>query len=178
MTNDQQDDDENSTWVRSEPSADGKTYVVTLSAGSDHSIVLDRYTALNYALYVHDAVERARYDAAVRKQLVIRLKLGEKEVAQVILDLRRDRPEQQHDWPIKIIPGVSQRDGHPFLRLEMPDGKQGQWEIDDAISHANGVLEASIVADLDAGYYRILRGAVGVEEHIARNVIDDLANHR
>lgn len=165
-------------WLRSEPSADGKTYVVTLSAGPDHSLVLDRSTALQYALYVHDAVERARFDAAVRKQLMTRLHLEEKEVAQVILDLRRDRPEQQHKWPIKIHPGVSQRDGHPFLRIETPDGKQGQWEVADTLIHANSVLEVSIVADLDAAYLRILTGVVGVEEHIGRNVVDDLSNHR
>ena len=40
------------------------------------------------------------------------------------------------------------------------------------------ILEAVVVADLDGGYLRTLRGVIGLDEHTARNVVDDLKDWR
>lgn len=176
---------EDDVWIKTEPRPDNQGYLVTLSVGQDVAVTLDRDSALAYALYVQDAVSRARYDAAVVRQLTS-LDIGLKEVGGLIADLRKDRPEMVHNWPIKLEPGVSHRDGHPFLLLffnpRVVHGRTtepiGQWETDAAVQHAQGVLDACLVADLDTGYLTALKGLIGLEEPSAMGAVDALAEFR
>jgi hypothetical protein len=164
-------------WIKTEPSVDGSTYIATVEFSDDRSIVLTPDSAPRYAMTVLEAVARAEYDAAVFTQMSKRV--DQKAVAQLITDLRKDRPDidTSATKPLEIKPGVN-RQGEPFLIVLIDDKPVGQWEIAAAKEHALTVLEVTKVADLDASYYRALTGLVGLEEHVARNVVDDLQHHR
>ncbi len=167
-------------WVKSEPSLDGKTYVVTLEVDDDTAVALDRERATAYALGVLDAAHRAAYDAAVFRQLTATLRLDEPTAGQMLVDLRADRPAPDH-WattPLVLVPGVSAFTGKPFVAIEVKGKRVGQWSVEDTRQHALHVLESLVVADLDAGYHRALVGSVGIETWRARNVVADIANHR
>lgn len=170
--------DESAVWIKTEPSVDGSTYVVTIEFSDDRSIPLTPDTAPRYAMTILQAVARAEYDAAVYKQMS-GIVSDPASVAQVITDLRQDRPDVDHSVtkPLRIEPGVNNR-GEPFLHVHVDDELVGQWTMEGAREHAVTAMEASIVADLDAGFYRALTGIVGLEPARARNVIHDLANHR
>ncbi|MGH3813433.1 MAG: hypothetical protein ACRDUV_13425, partial [Pseudonocardiaceae bacterium] len=171
-----------SVWIKSEPTVDGTAYVVTLEASDDVAVTLTPERALRYAWGVLDAAHRASYDAAVLAQLtsVGRQQLSVETVAQMVIDMREDRPplDEAATAPLRFEPGVSQAKQHPFLGIYLNGERLGQWAVADAREHAMAVLEAVVVADLDGGYYRALTGLVGLEEPRARNVVADIANHR
>lgn len=165
-------------WIKTEPTVDGKAYVVTLEASDDTAVTLDPQRALRYAWGVLDAAHRAVYDAAVNRQLAA---LTDKNAAaQMINDMRQDRPPLDADAtaPLAFEPGVSVFTGEPFLVVMVNGERQGQWTYGDAREHAMAVLETVVVADLDSGYYRALIGAVGLDEGRARQVVEDIGNHR
>lgn len=171
-----------SVWIKTEPTLDGSAYVVTLEATDDVAVALDPDRALRYARGVLDAAHRAAYDAAVLRQMKSKLKLDLETASQLVADLRKDRPSLDPDAtePLVLEPGVSAFTGEPFLTVGLR-GKQdklGQWSFGDAREHALHVLESLAVAELDSGYFRALVGQVGIEAPRARNVVDDLANHR
>lgn len=170
--------EESAVWIKTEPSIDGSTYMVTIEFSDDRSIPMTPDTAPRYAMTILQAVARAEYDAAVYRQLG-KLISDQNSVAQLIVDLRKDRPDvdQSATGPLRIEPGVN-RDGEPFLHVHIDDELIGQWTMQGAREHALTALEATIEADLDSGYYRSLAGLVGLEEARARQVIEDLANHR
>ena len=171
-------DDQDSIWIKTEPSLDGQTYVVTIEASADRAVTLTPDSALRHAGAVMTAVARAEHDAAVYRQLG-KLVPDQRAVGELIVDLRADRPELDHaaTEPLRIQPGVNQK-GKPFLVLFLDDKPVGQWDPADARHHALGVIEAVAAADLDAGYYRCLRNLVGIDENRARHAVADLINHR
>lgn len=173
-------DGETGVWVKTEPTLDGKGYAVTLETSADVAVGLDRTSGIEYAFYVLDCAERAAYDAAVVRQLRKRLDVPLDAVGQMVTDLRNDRPELDHKWPIVLTPGVARASGAPFIAISTKDGGQpiGQWTADDARQHAGDILSAVVVADLDAGYYRALVGMIGLESDRSRVVIDDLGSFR
>lgn len=171
--------DPDAVWIKTEPSLDGSTYVVTIEASEDRAVTLTPDRALRHASEVLSTVARAEYDAAVFAQMSALGNLEPEAVGQLILDLRRDRPnlDPEATQPLRLEPGVN-ASGKPFLALYLDDRQVGQWGPADARRHALGVIEAVHAADLDSGYYRALTGLVGLEEPRARNVIDDLIKHR
>lgn len=171
---------ENAVWIKTEPAFDGSGYVVTLEASDDVAVTLDPDAATRYAWGVLDAAHRAAYDAAVFKQLTRKLKLDLETVAQLVVDLRKDRPELDPaaTAPLVLQPGVT-KTFKPFVTVSLRSGaKLGQWELEDARQHALRALEAVKVADLDSAYHRTLVGLVGIEVARADNVVDDLGNYR
>ena len=165
-------------WIKTEPTVDGSAYVVTIEASDDRAMVLTPDRALRYASAILAYVARAEYDAAVVRQLR-NLVDDMTAVGQIVTDLRTDRPPISDDAtaPLRFEGGVSAFTGKAFLHIAI-DGKVGQWEIPAAKEHALAVLEAVSAADLDSGYYRALRGMVGLDENRARQVIDDLGKWR
>lgn len=170
--------EESVVWIKTEPSLDGTTYTVTIEADADRAIVLTPDTALAYASAVLGAAARAEYDAAVYRQLCA-FDLEVEAVAQMITDLRRDRPplDTAATKPLALEPGVNAK-GEPFLVVLVEEDRVGQWSVPAAREHALIVLEAVAVADLDAGYLQALRGLIGLDEDRARAVVGDLGNHR
>ena len=173
------DDKEDSVWIRTEPSVDGKTFMVTVEFTEDRSITLDRQGAFEYAHAILTAVQYAEYDAAVYQQMKSRIP-DEQTAMQLVVDMRAERPEPDFSnyAPFALAPGVSMWSGKAFLRV-MLDGKTaGQWELDAAREHAMMAIEALIVADLDNAYLKILKGLVGLEDEKARQVVADLVRFR
>jgi hypothetical protein len=170
--------EENMVWIKTEPSLDGSTYVVTVEVSADRAITLTPQSAPRYAMAILAAVSRAEYDAAVFAQMSPLIN-DLKAVGQLISDLRKDRPDIDISAtaPLEIRPGVN-KDAKPFLTVLIDGEPVGQWTIDDAYEHVRVALQVSAVADLDAGYYRVLTGIVGIEPAKARSIIEDLQHHR
>jgi hypothetical protein len=171
-------EEESRVWLKTEPSPDGSTYMVTVEIDEDRAIPLTPESAPQYAMTILQAVARAEYDAAVFQQLHS-LVPDMEAVAQIILDLRKDRADidTTPTKPLEIEGGVNQK-GEPFLYVRIDGEIVGQWDVSAAKKHVLAALEMCAVADLDAGYYRALVGLVGLDEGRARNVVDDLQHHR
>lgn len=167
-------DDDEFVWVRTHPSSSGRSYVVTVEYSKDVAVTIKPSEGEMYAGYVLASAMRAAHDAAVFAQLTTR-GLSSDLAAQTILSLRADRPDlvRVARVPVELVPGVNDA-GDPFLVLVLAGEEVAQWTVEDARSHAHGVLEAVSAADLDAAYYRHLIGVVGVEEPTARAVVGDL----
>ena len=168
-------DGETAVWIRSVPA--GKTFIAVLESTDDSSLPLTFETSAAYAQSILAAVARAEYDAIVLRQLSDKLKLDLQTAGQMVGDLRADRPPAVSSFPLRLKPGVNSKK-EPFLTVEINGEDVGQWDLEAARKHALAALEAPYVADLDAGYLRALIGVVGVEEHVARNVVADLEVHR
>lgn len=162
-------------WIRTEPTIDGATYVVTLSVNEDLSFTLTPTRATAYATKLLTAVAQAEYDAAVLHQMVS-LGLEAEVAAQLILDLRGDRVELEAAG-LRFDPGVSARAQHPFIHFIWRGEPIAQMDTPSARRHALHVLEAPAAADLDALYLKVLRGQIGLDEGRARNVVAALADH-
>jgi len=167
-------------WIKTEPTPDGKSFVVTVDFSADCSVTLTPDQTTAYAKDVLTAVQRAEYDAAVMRQLT---PMTDKVTAfQMVQDLRGDRPELAHTAPLELEPGVAMDgDGEsfrPFIRLGLNGETFGQWDTETARGHALGMLEVTIAADMDAAYARALVALIGVERNVAMNVVGDLARHR
>ena len=172
-----QEKEETAVWIKTEPTLDGQGWMVTVEVNEDTALTLDRESASGYAYAVLGAVAHAEYDAGVLRQMSERI--DERSGMQLVIDLRKDRAplDQTALGPMRLVPGVTAQH-KPFLTLEINGDPVGQWTIPDARTHALNVLEAIIVADLDGDYLRCLRGVVGLEEPVARNIVDDLQNWR
>lgn len=173
-----------SIWVNSTPTFDGKGYVVSLEMDDDEAYVLDPEVARIYAFAVIEAAARAEYDNAVYRQLSEKLRITDQQtVLQMIVDLRKDRPDiVQPPLPFEIVPCVAAtrmgQDDAASVQIHRGQEVIGQMDIPAARSHAEAVLELLTVADLDSAYFRQLVGLVKIEPERARQVIDDLANWR
>ncbi len=165
-------------WVVSDVAPDG-TYVTTVQATDDIAVTLNRRRATAYATALLTAIGYAEYDAAVYRQLV-HLGIGEGLAAQCIADLRADRPPI-NDFataPLRFVPLVTAGKKEPALYLELNGDRIAQWTAADGRQHAGHVLEVSVGVDLDAAYYRFLRGTVGLDDGRARAVVGTLGEHR
>lgn len=167
---------ETSIWVRTEPTPDGKAYIVTLNASDDHARTLNPMEAQDYARALLRAAHVAAHDAAVARQLTT-LGASLESVAELLADLRKDRPpvEDCATDPLTFTPGVNQK-LDPFLTISLDDEPIGQWTFLQAEEHALFILGAVGAADLDAAYYRLLRSAVGLDEGAARAAVGGLAD--
>ena len=165
-------------WVRTEPTVDGSGYVVTLEASDDVAVTLTPDVALRHAQGVLAAAHRAAYDAAVLRQMTQKFNFALSDAGKLAMELRSDRPplDPTDTAPLWLEPGVK-LDLKPFLIVHINGERVGQWDVDQAERHAHIVLAAVGVADLDSGYYRMLR-STGVEEPQARAAVEDLVNFR
>lgn len=161
-----------------EPVEDG--YAIGLSIGEDRSIILDRDQAEEYALAVLRTVMHARYDAAVIKQMRHRLKQPDQSAAHVVESLRLGRADARADdahatAPLTFVPGVSAFTGEPFVQIRFDGNTISQLDIQNATTHALGVLQVRDAVDCDTDYYRFLTTDLKIGKLRARNVIEDVA---
>ncbi len=166
-------------WVRSDLLPNG-SYGVTVNLGADHAVTLGRDNAVAYAVTVIDVANRAEYDAAVLRQLTD-AGVSFDAATQAVTDLRADRPPPAATYgPFSFEPVVSRVDqrGRVVMRVDRSERGAGTFEPAAAREHATHVLDVLAVADLDAGYLRLLRGLIGLDEERARNVVGDLARYR
>lgn len=163
-------------WVRTERTIDGKGWMVTVELDEDHAIVLSPDEVHAYSTALLTACARAEYDAAVIRQLSQRTRV-EHAIA-TVQDLRKDRPEwvEIHGW--SFAGGVSQKTRKGFITILHNGEPHSQIDLEPARGHALHVLDALIVADLDAQYMTHLRSAIGLDEPVAANVVAELAVHR
>lgn len=165
-------------WIRTEPTIDGKAFIVTLSFSDDHSVTLTPTRASAYGNALLAAVADAEYDHAILRQMSEKLGLPDHVAMQVVVDLRKERPTREAGG-LRFNPGISQRKRHPFITVVGSDGVEyGQLDADAARRHALHVLEAPPAADLDAAYLKVLRSLVGIDENKARQVVEDIGNFR
>lgn len=169
--------DDDSVWIRTVPDFATGIFRVEISYGQDQAVILGPDEAITYAQGVLFARVSAMHDAAVIRQLHRKLGIGLRETAMAVSDLRKDRPPLDHEMtkPIRLEPGVAQRDLSPFLAIFLGGKQLGQWDMKQAAEHALMVLQAVMAADLDSAYYRYLTGTVGLERDRVLNVVADLA---
>lgn len=169
------------TWVRTEPTLDGKSWMVTLEFDQDKALALAGSTQVfGYVTGVMDACGRAEYDAAVYHQMtdLDKGEGSEQRALHIVRDLRQDRPDLPvFNGVLALEPGVNAR-REPFLTLKWNDEPFAQWETHNARQHAMHILDAFVVADHDAAYLRYLRTNIGLEEGVARAVVAKLADFR
>lgn len=177
---------ENEVWIFTEPTIDDSGYMVTINAGKDKATTLDPDAALRYAQHLLWVCSRAEYDSLVAKQLYEAIKGNpmegeppERSAIYMVNELRKDRPDLDDSvtFPLTFSAGVNRR-WEPFIKVDVEGQEQGQWDLPAARRHALGVLEAVHVADLDAGYKRLLTGVIGIEPGRAANMIDHLSELR
>lgn len=169
--------DETSVWIRTAPDIDG-TYRPVLEIDDDTSYPLTAKSAVVYANEILHAAAIADYEAAVLAQMTKVSNVEATIAAQVIGELRADRPDTKPLTPLRLIPGVSAFTGEAFLTVEIKGRVVGQWTPAAAREHARFALEAVHVANLDSAYLRWLRSGPNIEEHRARVIVEDLANFR
>jgi hypothetical protein len=164
-------------WVVSDVAPDG-TYVCTVQAGDDLAVTLDRQRALAYAVALYAAVGYAEYDAAVLKQLTT-LGIGEEMAAHCVADLRADRApvDDAATAPLRFVPLLTAK-REPALFVEVNGRRISQWTPADGRQHAGHVLDIVAAVDLDAAYFRFLRGPVALAEGRARAVVGSLGEYR
>lgn len=163
--------------INTEPSADGKAYVVTLAMSPDFILTLTPVRASAYASALLAACAQAEYDAAVFAQITSRLGLGVDEAVLLVQAMREDRLVIEASG-IVFVGGVSERKKHPYVHF-LKDGELiGQMDVPSARRHALHVLEAPAAADLDALYLRVLRSLIGVPEDVGRSVVANIGEHR
>lgn len=171
-------------WVISDVAPDG-TYVTTVHAGEDVAVTLDRDRAVAYAVAVLAATTRARYDAAVWRQMLTisggrAAGDGAEEIAALVVrGLREDRPpiDDSATAPLAFEPFVSHRTKEPGVFVSLNGKKISQWDVSDAEGHALHVLQIMLGVDLDASYWRHLIGTVGLEDWRARAIVGDLGKY-
>lgn len=158
-------------WIRTVPSAHG-TYRPALDLDGT-AYDLGGGKALLHARAVITAAERATHDAAVYKQF------GDDttHAGHLVVALRKDRLPIDWPTPLTLEPGVSAFTGEPFLHVAVNGIVSGQWTPADARGHAAHALEADEAAELDGAFYRCLV-ACDIDDHKARAIVADLANHR
>lgn len=171
-------DDTSTVWIRSEIAADG-AYIVSLECG-DRVAPLAPDAAMRHASQVLAAATTAEYDAAVFLQMHKRLAVTVRDAAGLLQDLRSDRPPLVFDAQpfLRLEPGVSSTTHKAFLSVFLDDRRVGQWTVPDAEGHAVAVLNAIAVADLDAGYRRLLIGVIGIDEGRAHAAVEDVESFR
>lgn len=176
---------DNDVWIFTEPTIDGTGYMVTINAGKDKAATLTPDDALRYAQHLLWVCSRAEYDALVARQLydVLKGKDGpeppERTAVYMVQQLREDRPDLDDSvtYPLTFSAGVNPK-WKPFITVEVEGLPKGQWDLPAARRHALGVLEAVHVADLDAGYKRLITGTIGLPEGTAESMIGHLAELR
>lgn len=168
---------EGTMWVRTERDLEGR-YRAVVECDEDFAFSLDDSDVHPYSRAVIEASVRARYDAAVARQLKA-LEIDDETVAYVINDLRDTRD------PILDIPGLNVRPEpvvnqnlEALVQLVSGDRVVLQMEVGEARKHAVYCLEIVRTAPIDDQYAELLKTKVGLNEAVASNVVSGLARYR
>lgn len=151
------------------------TYRVTLEAGPDVAIGLGPHEVLRFASTLLSARARAIHDAAVAHQFHVVLNVPLEDVSRILFELRKDRPplKAKDTRPLTFEPGVN-KELQPFITILLNGAPLGQWDMEDVMRNALGLLEAVAYADLDSAYLRHLVANLGIEKPRALAVVEDL----
>lgn len=165
-------------WVRTEPDSSG-TYRLKLEIDEDHGQFLDVDQARAWAEYVLHQAVLAHYDALVFRQLTHSTN-DPRAAGDVIQELRKDRADYSNPnlsvQRLRLRPGVNIK-GKPFLTVVIDGQDKGQWDYEQAQTHAVRILEGCQRADLDEQYRRTLVGLVGLDDATARRAVMGLSSH-
>lgn len=161
-------------WVSSDVMPDG-SYAVTVNFTEDDAMRLDRDGAIRYAMGCLAAARAAEYDALILKQMEDIHPDSDRDVACVIRAFREQRePVPGTGTDFSLEPGISSQTREGFVIVRLGGRVLGQWDVASLRDHAAGVLEATIIVELDTAYYRVLRDVIDVPEPTARAVIGAL----
>ena len=164
-------------WVESvlDP---GEPFRIKLHLGQ-RSWTLGRDRSVRYALAVLQAAHYADYDAATLRLLVktgVSLDAAGRLIAE---DLGPDREQLDSEAlaPLGLEAGVTPG-GDPFMMILLDGQPVGQWDVKDAVEHAQTVLGAMFSAVLDGALYQAMVAQVGLDSGRARNVVRGLGEYR
>lgn len=164
-------------WV--EPVLDpGEPFRIKLHL-NHRSWTLGREGAVRYALAVLHAAHCADYDAATLR-LLVKTGVSVDAAGRLITeDLRPDREHLDREAlaPLGLEAGFTAL-GDPFILILLDGQPVGQWEVKDAVGHAETVLGVMFAAGLDAALYQAMVAQVGLDPGRARNVVRSIAAYR
>ncbi len=140
---------------------------------------LGRAGAVRYALAVLQAAHYADYDAATLA-LLVKTGVSVDAAGRLITeDLQPDREKLDSEGldPLGLEIGVTPG-GKPFIMILLDGQPVGQWDVKDAVEHAETVLGSMFTAGLDGALYQAMVAQVGLDAGRARNVVRSLGEHR
>lgn len=171
------DEPEMTVWLHTQLQPDGQ-YIVTLSIGEDFARELTLDVALKHAVEVLHIVGLADYAQAVRQQLVS-LDINPdsvEELLQTLMPRLSSIPEAVTE--LVMLPAINRKNGEPMLQVSFRGSKLGVWSLQEARSHAMGILETTLAATMDTEYRRVLIDVADLEDGTAAAVINDVGKHR
>ena len=173
------DDDELVVWCRADLSPFGKGqvggYHLTITYDDDHALSLGRDELLMYVFTMMDALTRAQYTEAVRRQLIT-VGVPERMVLPSVIELREEWPELPTFGGYSLRPTVS-FEGSCSVQVYHGDTFVVQFAPRNVREHIEHALRVYVAADLDSSYRRYLLGVIGIEPGRATNVVEDLGNY-
>jgi hypothetical protein len=169
-------DPEVTVWLNTQLQPD-EQYIVTLSIGEDYAVELTVELALSHAVEVLRHVALADYAQAIRKQMT-RIGTEAEAVEDLLRSLVPKLPLAAPVTALAMMPAINRKTGEPLLQLSFKDELLGVWTLQQARSHALGVLEAMLAADLDTSYRQVLMDVVELDGNTAAGVISDIGTQR
>ncbi len=175
--------------VTTAPLPNSSRYAVEVQIGEDIAVHLPQGKVQDYARRAIQVAAWADYDAAVVKQMrdIAIADHTQQEVTEIVsaavVYLRKQRANSGTvrllaNPRFALTPGVSAFTGKGFITLYLDGQTIGQWDPDDVRSHAMGVLDAGLVADLDGTYKAWLLKEIKLDEATAGRVVGTLKEFR
>jgi hypothetical protein len=142
--------------------------------------ILRGYQQVRYAQAVITAAVQARHEQMIFQQFRGIFEFDRRMALQTMMELRESRPaiSDTGTKPLSFRPIFGNATQRGLVIVSYEGTEFTQWEVDDAMSHGQGVLEGVAVAPLDTAYYRFLRDTIGAPEKVARAAVHGLAAER
>jgi hypothetical protein len=159
-----------SLFITSAPDDDG-IYHLALEWGPDEAVSLSDEEAAAWARGVLMAAAIARHEERLVRELV---GIGmEQDAMGLLVQTLRGRRGLPPPGPLglELIPQVRSRDLSGFLILRRNGEDIGQWTIEDATGHAEGIFMAVVTLGLDTALYQTLMSEFGLPGPSAAGLI-------
>jgi hypothetical protein len=163
-------------WVRADPTPLGAGYMLTVEFTDDDVLPLSGADMLAYVATLSDALARAQYAEAVRRQLREQFTMREDMMMHTIIQLRDSWPDLRRFGRYEIRPCVSM-EGRTSVDVWLGDRNLVQFSPDQLREHIAYVLRVYAWADLDSAYRRFLVGQVGIDQGAASLCVSTLNRH-
>lgn len=168
-------DDLHKVWCRADLSPFGQGYVLTIEYDNDNVLSLGRSELLDYVAVMSDALQRARYREAMRRQLRS-MGVNDQVAIPMIVDLSDEWPELTRFNGYELRPCVS-IDGRPSVQVYHGEAFVVQLAPHNVTEHIAHALAVYANADLDSSYRRFLTGVIQTEPWRAEAAVHNLGEH-
>lgn len=169
------------TWVMTEPMEDGG-YALAVHYTDDVSMSLGQDEVAAYCAIFTEAIERARYDAAVLAQCEAIDALGPARASAAfgsaaLLSMLRERRSARLTFrDVDLVPIVTSTGKRGKVNVFVGGRAITQWGPLEMHGHVRHVMEGAAVARLDTGYRALIGSIAG--DMVAMAMVGDLNSYR